>query len=392
MRRFAKIAQQDRDGLYGHRADVNLLVGIDDGLSLGAPMFGYERLAWLPAGAYAELPEDTAWHGEPFTDAQMIDNCVRAILAQQRADGGWNDSRYAYCPDARITPNVWVAITALCCQALLRHRANFTDQDLIDQALQRGEAFLLDPSRLNRGRNEDVYADAYRLLFLAHRWRSDPDSERREELRAAMFRIIAEAQLRQKAAGFWAHEYSNAFCTAAMVQGLLAAQRVGLTIPDQMLSRAKTALMSARSPDGSFSYGGAARGKPRPGNLKNASTRMPMCEGALHALGASDGERLLFAFDNFWQHYSTIEGVRNTDFHSDGQVAGFMFMHALYHTSEVIAQLPAVRAGLERAKLRAKLREYPEIDGTFLDSEELGRSYGSAMALLILANTKEQAR
>jgi len=114
-----------------------------------------------------------------------------------------------------------------------------------------------------------------------------------------------------------------------------------------------------------------------------------MCEAALFALGASDHERLLFAFDNFWQHYGSIEGVRHTDFHSDGQIAGFMFLHSLYHTSEAIRLLPEERARPERQKLRERLLQYPEIDGTFLDSEELGRSYGSAMALLILANTAE---
>ncbi len=391
IRRFQKIVQDDPGDLYARRADVNLRVGIDDGLSLGAPMFGYERLAWLPAEAYTKLPEDTRWPGKPLTDAQLIDNCVRAVLAQQRADGGWNDSRYAYCPDARITPNVWVAISAICCQALLRQRDKFADKELIDAALRRGEAFLLDNSRLNRGRNEDVYADTYRLLFLAHRWQTDPDTGRRGKRHAAMTRIVNEARDRQKSAGFWAHEYSNAFCTAAMVQGLLAAKHVGVIIPDEMLSLARSALLSARREDGSFSYGGAARSKkPRKGSLKNASTRTPMCEGALRALDGSSDERLRFAFDNFWDNYSTIEGVRRTDFHSDGQVAGFMFMHALYHTSEAIALLAPKRARRERAKLRAKLREYPEIDGTFLDSEELGRSYGTAMALLILANTEKQ--
>ena len=103
---------------------------------------------------------------------------------------------------------------------------------------------------------------------------------------------------------------------------------------------------------------------------------------------ASDEERLQFAFDNFWEHYQTIEGVRHTDFHSDGQVAGFMFMHSLYHTSEAIRLLPEERAKVERQKMRERLLGYPEIDGTFLDSEELGRSYGTAMALLILANTQ----
>jgi hypothetical protein len=51
--------------------------------------------------------------------------------------------------------------------------------------------------------------------------------------------------------------------------------------------------------------------------------------------------------------------------------------------------LPEERARPERHKLRERLLQYPEIDGTFLDSEELGRSYGTAMALLILANTAQ---
>jgi hypothetical protein len=65
-----------------------------------------------------------------------------------------------------------------------------------------------------------------------------------------------------------------------------------------------------------------------------------------------------------------------------------MFMHSLYHTSEAIRLLPEERAKAERQKMRERLLGHPEIDGTFLDSEELGRSYGTAMALLILANTQ----
>lgn len=388
LRRFQRLAQDDPDDLYARRAEVNLRVGIDDGLSLGAPMFGYERLAWLPEGAFSKLAGTTHWPAETFTEVQLIDNGVRALLAQQRSHGGWTDSRYAYCPDARITPNVWVAITAICCQALHRHRDQFAEPELIDAALVRGEAYMLDPNQMNRGRNEDVYSDSYRLMYLSHRWTGATAEAQRERLAAAMQQIVTAARQRQKDGGFWAHEYSNAFCTAAMVQGLLAAKQAGIDIPADMLSQATMALASARSKDGAFSYGGAARGKLSATGLKNASTRMPMCESALFTLGASTEERLLFAFDNFWQHYQTIEGVRHTDFHSDGQVAGFMFFHSLYHTSEGIHLLPEERANAERKKLRERVMQYPEIDGTFLDSEELGRSYGTAMALLILANTK----
>lgn len=388
LRSFQRIVQDEPDSLYARRAGVNLRVGIDDGLSLGAPMFGYERLAWLPEGAYTKLAGNTHWQAEPFTEQQLIDNCVRTLLAQQRSHGGWTDSRYAYCPDARITPNVWVAITAICCQALHRSRDQFVEPELIDAALARGEDYMLDPNQLNRGRNEDVYSDCYRLMYLSHRCKTAPDASDQTRWIAAMDQIVAAARERQKDGGFWAHEYSNAFCTAAMVQGLLAAKDAGTTIPLDMLSQATTALTSARSSDGAFSYSGAARGRLSATNLKNASTRMPMCEAALLTLGASDTDRLAVAFDAFWQHYPKIEGVRHTDFHADGQIAGFMFMHSLYHTSEAISLLPEDRASQERTKLREQLWQYPEIDGTFLDSEELGRSYGTAMALLIVANTR----
>ena len=66
-----------------------------------------------------------------------------------------------------------------------------------------------------------------------------------------------------------------------------------------------------------------------------------------------------------------------------------MFLHTLYHTSEVIAQLPEQRARVERRHLRDRILGCAEMDGTFMDSAELGRSYGTAMALLVLANTTE---
>ncbi len=389
MRRFQKIVQDDPWDRYARKAQVNLLVGVDDGLSLGASLFGYDRVTWLPEDAYSELPVDTRWPGEQLSNPQMIDFGVRALLAQQRADGGWNDSRYAYCPDARITPNVWVAITALACQALLRQRENFADKGAIDDALRRGERYLLDPNRINRERNEDVYADAYRLLYFALRYESEEDPEYRETLHAAMSQIVAAAGARQAEPGFWAHEYANAFCTAAMVQGLKAVEAVGVAVPPRIYEKSKLALLSARGSDGSFAYGGTSSGTLSSDSLKDASTRMPMCEAALLTLGASDYDRLSFAYENFWRYYSRIEGVRQTDFHSDGQIAGFMFMHSLYHTSLATAQLSEERAREARRRLLGKLRAYPEMDGTFMDSDELGRSYGTAMALLTLAHCVE---
>lgn len=389
IRLFQKIVQDHPDSLWARRANANVLVGIDDGRPLGAVFSGVARLTWMPEAAYSKtLPIDTRWPAEPLPVADVVANNVRFLLEQQRSDGGWNDSRYSYCPDARITPNVWVAVSALASQALLRHRDRAPEslRAEIDDALHRADRYLLDPLHMNRGKNEDVYSDAYRLLYLAEKHRHLDNETARRGTRLAMRSIIIDAENRQKDAGFWAHEYDNAFCTAAMVQGLVAAKSVGVKVPDAVLDSAKRALLSARAEDGSFSYGGKARGKGGETALRNASTRMPLSEGALLSLGASDTKKTRFAFDTFWKYYDRIEGVRRTDFHSDGQIAGFMFFHALFHTSEAIRTHRLDGASEELKRLLNKVLTYPEMDGTFMDSHEVGRSYGTAMALLVIAN------
>ena len=100
----------------------------------------------------------------------------------------------------------------------------------------------------------------------------------------------------------------------------------------------------------------------------------------------------MFAFETFWKFLDRIEKVRRNDFHSDGELAGFFFFHALFHTSEAARLLPdAMRADAER-RLLTLLQRVPEMDGSFVDSHEIGRSYGTAMALLTLKNVAERQR
>ncbi|MAG55127.1 MAG: hypothetical protein CMJ83_02440 [Planctomycetes bacterium] len=396
LRRFHEIIQRHPKDPFARRARVNLLLGVDDARPLGAAFFGHERLQWLPSASPVggALPADTTWPGKLPTVSELVKRGVRHLLAQQRADGGWNDARYAYCPDKRITPNVWVAVSALALQALQRHRARVPElAEAIDDALARGDRYLMDASRINRGHNEDVYADAYRLLYLAHRHDAQGIESKRRATRRSMRSIVGDAAERQREAGFWAHEYSNAFCTAVMVQGLLAAKDRGVPIDQKVLDQAASAITAARREDGSFSYGGTA-GSRRGGakNLQNASTRTALCEAALHALGKSSPERVRASFANFWKHYDRIEGVRRTDFHSDGQIAGFMFFHTLYHTSEAVDHLDPALQAETHARLVERVRHYPEIDGLFMDSHEMGKSYGTAMALLVIANALSEER
>ena len=383
MRRFTLVAQKFADTRFGRRARANTTLGPDD-RPLGAAFTGFESLAWLPDAAYTGLQKDTTWQGDQLTPEAMARGAVTFLLHQQRDDGGFTDSRYAYWPDTEITPNVWVAITAIACTALYEHRTAHPDLHArIDQALARGEAFLLDPKRLNRGLNEDCYSDAYRLMYFARR-AANSDGKERERLIVRMNEIVQAAAARQKPSGFWAHEYENAFATGAVLQEVLAAKAAGATVPTEMLDRAAQALLSARTKNGAYVYGGAA--DQHEGSLKDSSGRMPVCEGGLLQLGRSDLDKVRFALANFWQHMERLATVRRNDFHCDGELAGFFFFHSVFHASEVVNMLPAEERSAHWQRFKVVLQQVPEIDGSFLDSHELGRSYGTAMALLTLTN------
>ena len=64
----------------------------------------------------------------------------------------------------------------------------------------------------------------------------------------------------------------------------------------------------------------------------------------------------------------------------------FFFFHSVFHASEVVRLLPEDERSTHWQRFQALLQQIPELDGSFLDSHELGRSYGTAMALLTLAN------
>lgn len=389
-RRFEAVAGTWPDSQFGRRAAMNVRIG-DDERPCGAAFSGFETMRWLDASAYLGFPRDTTWKGPERTPQDMAVAAVQHLLLLQRDDGGFKDSRYAYWPTPKITPNAWIAITALAATALLEHREvdpKRIPTATIDAAIARAEAYLFDPEHLARGENEDVYADTYRLLYLVHK-HAGTDAGARQELVERMNAIVKESGERQHDDGFFAHEYANAFCTAAMLWGLLRSREAGAEVPDAMFSRGVAALLSARKADGAFVYGGAAR-KEGGSSLKDASARMPVCEGVLYALGHSDADRLRFAFDTWWANIERIERVRRNDFHSDGELAGFFFFHALFHASEIWARLPEELRGDSGTRFLDLVRRIPEFDGSFIDSHEIGRSYATAMALLVLANLRTE--
>jgi hypothetical protein len=365
--RLRALARAHPDSPWAWRAAANAIPA-EDTLPLG-PLAHHLEDFFLrpPEGA----PADTR---RPAADVETAARgALDFLLRAQREDGGWRDARYAYWPDAEILPNVWGAVTALAAWALWEWRE--LDPARVGEALRRADAAVRDDRRLAPGRNEECYAQAFRLRYFAARGDA-----------AALGRTVARLAALQDGAGYWAHEYPNPFSTAVVVLALDEARRAGAEVPEALFRRAAGALLSKRGDRGRQPY---RVEDPAADGEKNSMSRSALCERALMACGRAGRDDVAAAVESFWKFADRLEAVRLCDYHSDGRLAGFFYFHAYLHLAEAIRALePGPRRDAGLARIRERLRAIPEWDGSFLDSHELGKSYGSAMALLILRRAR----
>ncbi|MCA8958769.1 MAG: hypothetical protein KDC87_22015, partial [Planctomycetes bacterium] len=181
------------------------------------------------------------------------------------------------------------------------------------------------------------------------------------------------------------HEYPNPFVTAEVLSALFAAKQCGQTLDSGKVIRGLTALQRNRTRKGAFSYFAATRPSA---SVTAAAGRMPACELALLRYGKSTQEQLATALRAAFEHHGLLAAVRKYDDHADVHgYGGFFFWFDMLGRARAIT---ALSDGPLRTELAGRMRktiveELPEIDGCFVDSHELGRTYGTAMALLSLA-------
>jgi hypothetical protein len=386
---FRKVVEDFPDTPYAAQAALNVMVARDT-TQAGPAMHAFEDPFWPPEAVFAELPNNTAWSRPADQANDAVKRTVTFLLEHQSDSGGWLDSRYAYWPNYRILPNTWMAITAIALSGLSDWRD--VDPERIDKAIARGEKFLFTASNLAPGQNEECYADAFRLLYLKRRLaRLDGNSPEAAKARERLNTVAKALSGQQSETGFFAHEYPNPFTTAAVMFALKEAQDGGAAVPASVFDLGAKGLKSVRGANGAFSYGeGRAPGASEESS-KNAMARMPICERTiLYSGNQQDLTAVEAALDNFWKNLPRFERVRACDFHTDGELAGFFFWHGIYFTSEAIKALPPEKRAPQLKKLLDHVMSIGEIDGSFIDSHEMGKSYGSGMALMVLRNVIEQ--
>jgi hypothetical protein len=329
----------------------------------GPFVHGFEVWEKLPPAALEGLPATSTLPG----GAPDASRAVRFLLGMQRQTGVWDDSNYNFGGDDSL-PNVWMAVTALAALAL----RETGPADLVDGAVRRAESYLKDEGRIAKDdRDEIAWAYAYRVLYFA-----------RTGDRATASTLAAKLCALQEASGHWYHEYPNPFVTATVLHALDEARRAGAEVPDAVLKRGADALASTRDRKGVFAYDSGGRG----GAVQGGAGRMPFCEFALHLNGRSGAEPLKTSIAESFRWHGLLERVRKVDDHADAHHNGGFFFWYDQWGRALAARSAGDRTGLDRQ--RRIVLEIPEFDGAWVDSHELGRVYGTAMALLTLKATQ----
>lgn len=350
---------------------------------------GFEVFGAIPDRAF-RAGMDSIGSAAPsgtYDEPELWRRGVDFLLGMQRADGGVLDSDYDFGGFDSL-PNVHCAVTALVGMALLESLPRQLEErrEPIRSAVIRAADYVCDEQHINlQDRDEILWAQAYRVRLLSKMIRDkfgDTDRYRKELDRA--IHGLEQIQLQR---GGWQHEYANPFVTATALTALRAAQDAGAGVDTQKIERGLASLTRDRFASGAYPYSSRSEQQPGRDSIEASAGRIPVCELALWQWQKLTDRQLENAARVSLEHHKYLNVAYKYDNHTSTMAyGGFFFWYDMHARAETIAQIKddAIRKSLAQQQ-RAIILELPELDGCFVDSHELGRCYGTAMALLSLA-------
>ncbi len=371
-----------------------------EGEGFGPFVRGFEVVRDLPASVY-RAGIGSAGSAAPqgsFDEDYLWRSGVDFLLGMQNEEGGYVDSDYDFGGTDSL-PNVHVAVTALAGMALLeaqRMHPQYRSQ-AVSNALAGCLDYVSEPGNLNRAdRDEILWAYAFSTRLIARLASMDQQGGRKKSgediatLTTLLQRSVDNLQEVQSKRGGWYHEYENPFVTATALCALYEAQQAGAMIDQDKIRSGVRSLANDRGTLGSFPYSTGRRKNTKresEQDISAAAGRMPLCELALLLWNESDEARLENAIEQSFKHHDNLNDALKYDDHTSRQAyGGFFFWYDMRARSEAISRVsnPKTRNWLQQRQQKIVMA-LPEIDGCFVDSHEIGRCYGTAMALLCLA-------
>lgn len=362
---------------------------------IGPFVRGFEVYSRLPEAAWqaGRLSAGSAAPPGTYKEPELWERGTRFLLEMQREDGGFMDSDYDFGGYDSL-PNVHVAITSLCGMALLeaRKRAPSEQYAELDQAITRAADFVCKEENLNPNDEDEIlWAYAYRARFLAALRRTTPEAQS-AALELQLQSATEKLESIQLKTGGWAHEYANPFVTATALTALYATREAGAKLDSEKLAAGLAALQNDRFPNGAYPYSSSRRQRVQkegnePPDTAPSAGRMAIGELALWYWRKIDQAQLQRAADISLEGQEFLDVSYKYDNHTSTMgYGGFFFWYDLHARSEMIAQIESAEIRRQLAdRQREIILRLPELDGCFVDSHELGRCYGTAMALLSVA-------
>lgn len=397
LKTWAQAAQAHPNLVLGHKCAA-------ESQKIGPFYRGFEIHRKIPPSAMAAGVESigSAAPKGSYQEDELRHRSVEFLLGMQNTDGGFYDSDYDYGGTDSL-PNVYVAVTSLAGMALLAELEQTVpagakyDQAKLKQAIQAALQFVLDEQHINKAdRDEILWAYAFRLRLIA---RCQQAKEKlgleNHDFPSDLKRGITSLQSVQSRRGNWYHEYGNPFVTATALLALNEAKSAGGEISSVVVQRGVASLAKDRFGNGAYPYGNRRAGQSKDGNQRDIAAsagRMPLCELALLCNQKSDQTKLTTAITKSLLLHENLDSALKYDNHTSNLAyGGFFFWYDMRSRSEAIQAITNKNVRLEFQKQhKALIMALPELDGCFIDSHELGRVYGTSMALLSLANVNKQ--
>ena len=367
---------------------------------IGPFVRGFETHGQLPENSMLAGVESLGSCAPPstFSEIEIWNRSVDFILGMQNENGGFKDSDYDFGGTDSL-PNVHVAVTSLAALSLVKasQRKDLPEtkkQKCLD-SVKRAIAFVSDNKNINKAdRDEILWAYAYRLRLI-NSCLDLPDGTldvEKSEIVGLQAISITALQDVQSRGGGWYHEYTNPFVTATALLSLYEAKQMGATVDDDKVAKGLGSLKSDRFANGAFPYSSRRRPGQKSGgsdrDIAASAGRMPLCELGLYRWGGSDDAALQSAVERSLALQENLSVALKYDDHTSRLAyGGFFFWYDMRARSEAIATIKDAAKQTEfKSQQKALILALPEIDGCFVDSHELGRVYGTAMALLSLSD------
>lgn len=347
---------------------------------LGPFLRGLESFNGVPADALDRPTEGSAAPAAVYSADELWRRSIRFLGQLQAPNGSFLDTTYDFGGTDSL-PNVVTAISSLAYQAGSEGLERGYQARLIFSALTshlEGDAAFAEQDT-----DEIVWGHAYRLRAYLRALELKP--ERRDKLEPAILESVAALEGLQREDGFWYHEYANAMVSATVLLALDQARANGFEVDEEAAKRGAAAVALCRVEPGNYTYY-PPRGKPRAA-IGGSPGRGPLCELALFRWGFASEDDLRVALVASFQNEDPWVRVRKYDNHARPHaIGGFFFWWGMRGRAEAIAALPKGRQRDVFARDHWDLTcSLAEVDGVFIDSHELGRAYGTSMALLTLA-------